>query len=65
MTDDAPTVDRNLRIEDLEYRFNVDKQTIRRWYEAGTFPKPFFIGRRRFWLESVINDFIKQKAEAA
>lgn len=36
-------------ISALEQRLNVDRSTISRWYRAGSFPAPHYVGQRRAW----------------
>ncbi len=38
-----------LGIADVEHRLSVDRSTIWRWYRAGKFPAPHYIGDRRCW----------------
>jgi predicted DNA-binding transcriptional regulator AlpA len=40
---------RRLGIAELEARLGVNRATVYRWYRAGTFPKPHYIGSRRAW----------------
>lgn len=45
------TQDKPLRvgIAVLERRLDVDRSTIWRWYRAGKFPTPHYLGDRRLW----------------
>ncbi len=38
-----------LGIAEIEARLGRDKATIWRWYTAGKFPAPHYIGERRAW----------------
>ena len=40
---------RRIGIADLEQRLAANRTTIWRWYSAGTFPLPHYIGTRRCW----------------
>jgi predicted DNA-binding transcriptional regulator AlpA len=40
---------RRVGIAELEQRLGVDRSTIWRWYRAGKFPAPHFLGERRAW----------------
>jgi predicted DNA-binding transcriptional regulator AlpA len=40
---------RRIGIAELETRLGVNRATVYRWYRAGSFPKPHFIGNRRAW----------------
>ena len=40
---------RRIGIADLEDRLAINRTTIWRWYSAGTFPMPHYIGTRRCW----------------
>jgi prophage regulatory protein len=43
--------------------FSVTRQTIRRWYIAGRFPRPIRIGRRRLlWRVEDVNAAIAEQA---
>jgi predicted DNA-binding transcriptional regulator AlpA len=39
-------------IRQLSARLGVDRSTIWRWYRAGRFPVPHYLGERRAWLLS-------------
>lgn len=44
--------------------FQVSKQTLRRWRQAGFFPSPMRIGRRAIrWRVSDLKHFIEQNLE--
>jgi len=57
-----------LGIRDLEARLGADRSTIWRWYRAGKFPEPHYIGDRRVWLLSDVEAWeaaqITRKVEA-
>lgn len=40
---------RRIGIRELETRLGVNRATVYRWYRAGVFPKPHYIGDRRVW----------------
>ncbi|WP_242352404.1 AlpA family transcriptional regulator [Anaeromyxobacter sp. SG64] len=40
---------RRLGIAEVEARLGVDRTTIWRWYRAGKFPAPHYLGERRSW----------------
>jgi predicted DNA-binding transcriptional regulator AlpA len=43
-----------LDIVALTKRLRVHKSTVSRWYKAGSFPPPHYLGdRRRWWLHEV------------
>lgn len=48
---------RRLGIRDLEVRTGRERSTIRRWIAAGKFPAPHFLGTRRCWLLSEIEQW--------
>ena len=45
---------RRLQIGGVEERTGVHRQTIWRWYKAGLFPPPHYLGRQRMWFEDEI-----------
>ncbi len=47
-----------LFINQVEAKTSKSRMTLRRWWEAGTFPKPTKIGRENAWLESTIDNWI-------
>ena len=49
MTETATQVVR-IGIADLSRRLGVDRSTIWRWYRAGRFPAPHYLGERRMWI---------------
>jgi predicted DNA-binding transcriptional regulator AlpA len=38
-----------VNMRQLEDRLAVSRQTLWRWYTAGTFPKPHYLGQNRLW----------------
>jgi predicted DNA-binding transcriptional regulator AlpA len=40
---------RRIGIAELETRLGVERTTIWRWYRAGSFPPPHYLGTRRAW----------------
>jgi predicted DNA-binding transcriptional regulator AlpA len=40
---------RRVGIAELEQRLGRDRVTIWRWYRAGKFPAPHYLGERRCW----------------
>ena len=45
---------RRVGIAELERRLAMDRSTVWRWYRAGKFPAPHYIGVRRcWWLEEI------------
>ncbi|MHB8876153.1 MAG: helix-turn-helix transcriptional regulator [Myxococcaceae bacterium] len=46
-----------LGVRELETRLGIDRSTIWRWYKAGKFPEPHYLGDRRLWLLSEIEAF--------
>jgi predicted DNA-binding transcriptional regulator AlpA len=49
--EDAP---RRIGIAELEQRLGRNRATIWRWYKAGNFPVPHYLGERRCWFEREI-----------
>lgn len=45
---------RRLKIGGVEERTGVHRQTIWRWYRAGAFPRPHYLGSERVWFEDEI-----------
>lgn len=43
-----------LGAKELEARLGVNRSTFYRWYKAGRFPEPHFIGDRRMWFLSEV-----------
>lgn len=41
-------------IAELERRIGLERSTISRHCRAGTFPRPMYLGTRRFWTEEQI-----------
>ena len=58
---------RRLKIGGIEERTGVHRQTIWRWYKAGLFPPPHYLGSERQWFEDEIisweNERMAQRAE--
>lgn len=52
---------RRLRIAAVEQRTGFDRSTIFRKYKAGKFPAPHFIGERRAWFESEIEEWEREQ----
>ncbi|MES9845903.1 MAG: AlpA family phage regulatory protein [Candidatus Sedimenticola sp. 6PFRAG5] len=40
------------------------RQTIKRWYQAGNFPKPHFLGQRRYWFRADIEAWLAERTNA-
>jgi predicted DNA-binding transcriptional regulator AlpA len=47
-TSTTPTP-RRIGIAEVERRLGVERTTIWRWYRAGKFPAPHYLGERRAW----------------
>ena len=61
-TDAAPADEtRFLRIQDVLRRVPVSRPTIYRMMEKGEFPKAVKLGSRSLWLESEIDQYMKDK----
>ena len=63
-TTDAPASHANLEligIEDLSERLSNSKRTINRKIDAGTFPAPFYIGKRPMWPVRQIEEWIAEQ----
>lgn len=45
---------RRLGIAEVERRVGLERSTISRHCRAGTFPRPVYLGTRRFWTEAQI-----------
>ncbi len=56
-----------IKIADVERLTGVHRQTIWRWYSTagGTFPRPHYLGRDRFWMRSEVLAWIEQQTNAA
>ena len=52
---------RRLKIAGVEERTGVHRQTIWRWYTAGIFPAPHYLGVERLWFEDEIIDWEKKR----
>jgi predicted DNA-binding transcriptional regulator AlpA len=39
---------------------DVSDMTLWRWLQAGAFPKPTYIGRRRFWRASAVEAWLAE-----
>ncbi|MEJ1412946.1 MAG: hypothetical protein RPU90_05115 [Candidatus Sedimenticola sp. (ex Thyasira tokunagai)] len=50
---------------ELEGEVCASRQSIKRWYEAGKFPEPHFIGQRRYWFRTEIEEWLEEQANAA
>ena len=48
-------------IAQLAARLGVDRSTIWRWYQAGTFPRPHYLGERRAWLLSDVEAWERER----
>ena len=48
---------RRLNIAGVEERTGVHRQTIWRWYKAGPFPPPHYLGQARLWFEDEIESW--------
>ena len=46
-----------VNIRQLEDRLAVSRQTLWRWYTAGTFPKPHYLGQNRLWWLDEVEDW--------
>jgi predicted DNA-binding transcriptional regulator AlpA len=57
---------RRIGIAALEQRLSVERSTIWRWYRAGAFPPPHYIGNRRaWWLHDIEAWEVQQMARLA
>lgn len=45
---------KRINIRTLEERLCCHRQTIWRWYTAGTFPKPHYLGQNRLWFKAEV-----------
>ena len=54
-------VRRRLKIAGVEERTGVHRQTIWRWYKAGLFPAPHFLGRDRLWFEDEVETWERRR----
>lgn len=54
---------RYLRIRDVLDRVPVARATIYRLIQKEQFPKSFQVGSTSFWLESEVNDWMREKVE--
>ena len=55
-----------LRVDEVTERIGVCRGTLWRWEKLGLFPKKIQIGRRAMgWLEEDIDNWLKEKKEAA
>lgn len=52
-------------IEQVAKDFDVCRQTISRWVEAGSFPAPLRFGRKQVWLQATIETFVETKEKEA
>lgn len=50
--------------ESLQAKFDVSLMTLHRWAARPEldFPKPIYIGKRRFWFEAQVNEWIANRA---
>lgn len=48
-------------IAELASRLGVDRSTIWRWYQAGRFPRPHYLGERRVWLLSDVEAWERER----
>lgn len=52
---------RRLKIKAVEERTGYHRQTIWRWYTAGEFPPPHYLGSERCWFEDEIEAWESQR----
>jgi predicted DNA-binding transcriptional regulator AlpA len=41
----------------------ISNRTLEYWCSNGTFPKPFYLGRRAFWLAETVEQWIMTQAQ--
>jgi predicted DNA-binding transcriptional regulator AlpA len=51
---------RLLGIAAVETLVGRERSTLRRWYVAGTFPRPRYIGTRRMWIAEEVEHWIAE-----
>ncbi len=54
-----------IKAQTLRHKLGVSDMTLWRWLQAGTFPKPTYIGRRRFWRASVVAGWLSEREMAS
>ncbi len=50
---------------ELEGIVCASRQSIKRWYKDGKFPEPHFIGQRRYWLRTEIEEWLEKRTNAS
>jgi predicted DNA-binding transcriptional regulator AlpA len=57
----SETTLKRLNIRMVEERLCCHRMTIYRWYTAGTFPKPHYLGQNRLWLEAQVEEWERKQ----
>jgi excisionase family DNA binding protein len=52
-------MEKHLSAEEIIEKLGISRKTLDNWIEKGQFPKPFKIGRRIFWKESEIEEYLE------
>ena len=57
----SETTLKRLNIRMVEGRLCCHRMTIYRWYSAGKFPKPHYLGQNRVWLEAEVEEWERKQ----